>query len=69
MPRTIEYEDRDKEYAKKRNALIPVAEEYANQQFKASFPGGPISARYAYNRKWNLAFHSKMSELCKEKGI
>lgn len=57
------YEDVDKDYAAKRNALIPEAEAFANKKCRATFPGGNVRAHEAWTARWNLAFHSHMSYL------
>lgn len=58
-----------KEYENRRNALIPEAEKHANKKERARFPGGNDAARAAWFTRWSLAFHSKMDELAKERGL
>lgn len=57
------YEDVDKDYALKRNALIPEAEEFANKECSATFPGGNDKAHEAWTARWNLCFHRRMDYL------
>jgi hypothetical protein len=55
------------EYILARDALIPTAENFANvevgkfPQLRADNP--------EFSFKWNRAFHTKMNELAKEKGL
>ncbi len=59
--------DFDKDYAAARDKLIPLAEEFADKKCRKKFPGGPQAAKEAWTARWNLAFHSKMEKLWKEK--
>lgn len=56
-------------YIKTREALIPLAEEYANKiTGPRSLVKGPNNRRIreVWDRKWNFAFHSQMEVLYKE---
>lgn len=56
----------DKKYEKKRNALIPEAERYANEKYGVKFKGGSESERKEWFADWNRTFHGKMNLLWKE---
>jgi hypothetical protein len=62
-------DDRDIAYSRARNLLIPEAERYANKAHRVRFPGGHEAARAAWFAKWSRAFHSKMTQLAKERGL
>ena len=60
----------DKKYEAARNALIPIAEAYANKECGSKPPKkvrGDDDARNAWTAKWNRVFHSKMDRLWEQK--
>lgn len=58
---TVKTEDRNVDYARERNKLIPEAEKFANKSSGAK----PYNNKELekWNAKWSLAFHTKMNEL------
>lgn len=58
----------NKRYTIERDKLIPLAEEYANEQ-----AGPPVQKRSKeredWKLAWNKAFLSKMDSLAREKGL
>lgn len=55
-------------YELKRNELIPLAEEYANQQ-EGLAPPLRDSNYQPWCDRWNKCFHTKMTRLAEEKGL
>ena len=65
--------DRDSEYAREINKLIPIAEEYADEFVKLEvYPTeirtGADGVKYAFD-KWSNKFHFWMNYLAAERGL
>ena len=58
----------DEEYIREVNALVPVAEKFANQQFGKASPKGSVKLKAEWAAKWNYCFHQKRERLWKERG-
>ena len=57
----------DKDYIREINALIPLAEKFANQQFGNTSPFGSVKVKAAWAAKWTLCFIQKRERLYREK--
>jgi hypothetical protein len=53
----------DKKYIAARDALIPAAEDFANQQFGKSSLGMDNKGKVEYARQWSRCFIRKMDRL------
>jgi hypothetical protein len=61
-----QYDDRDKDYAKLRNSLIPEAEKFANKYCGVKCQGDTETARDLWNKKWSSTFIRRMNHLYAE---
>ena len=60
---------KNKIYQEERNALIPEAVKYADAQAGPTKYDKNLDERHRWSFVWNKAFHNKMNELAKEKGL
>ena len=58
----------DEEYIREVNALDPVAEKFANQQFGKASPKGSVKLKAEWAAKWSHRFHAEMQKLWRERG-
>ena len=63
---TMKYEDINPEYARARNAFIPLAEKKANKAAGKKCPQGNEKIREQWAQKWNGAFHRAMNLMAKD---
>jgi hypothetical protein len=61
-----QYDDRDKDYAKLRNSLIPEAEKFTNKHCGVSYEGENQKEREAWSAKWSRCFVRRMDHLYAE---
>lgn len=59
----------NKEYSALRDLLIPKAKQYADSVAPKPKIGCKNAVRDTWVDAWNLAFHEKMNELAKERGL
>lgn len=57
----------NQEYIEARNALIPLAEQYANESAGPTPPAKRLISSWA--ARWNEFFHKKMNELAMDAGL
>ena len=57
----------DKDYIREINALIPLAEKFANQQFGKAVPKGSVKVKAEWAAKWTFCFIQKRDRLYRER--
>ncbi|MDO9527761.1 MAG: hypothetical protein Q7J27_01230 [Syntrophales bacterium] len=56
----------DKLYISRRNALIPLAEKFANEKCGKESSSKKLKIKDAWSAKWNTAFSTEMERLVNE---
>uniref|UniRef100_A0A6M3JZQ1 Uncharacterized protein n=1 Tax=viral metagenome TaxID=1070528 RepID=A0A6M3JZQ1_9ZZZZ len=56
----------NREYNERRNALIPIAEKFANKRYGATWLGKDEATRLEWVDNWNQLYHGKMNRLWAE---